>query len=667
MPTVQQKVLIEKRMNKHWDRLAKQKAVLDNTWAANQNIGVGRREHHVLHDKKIESENLNLYRRLYHIEHEKRSKTAVMMDGSDPMWLAQLHKHRQWQRNRDIEEHDKRIGKQNMTLYRSIVGAKSKIQPREEMLKEYDYNHQKVDNYTKNKVKDVELHLNIRRFKDYDKVYNETHSPTRPKTSNCGSRDLTSPIAPAISPVKNNCSRKKISKPVLGKAAGQNHVITEGGRMPSRFRETVRPASAGATRKSKVPRNPPAGTRPLSELDFNLNFKSKKEIKAEIRRVYQLLAEQAAITVTSEDIDTYVSDHKYDHNVESDVFEYVYGGNESPAQWVEHPTNFNQEGIPRTLFDATEESGKEAAGGGSRPRSPYLEKVRNKYSPPKKPSPKKKAPSSPSTPSSARDDNEVHYPNRGVNRRYLFTETQLTACIRVSDRSGSDDCADLDVPENAVFVIRMFDVGQDCDLQILTPIPVTSDHNQSQTQQGEGLTGDSESRQGPESPGRNSNSVSDKVPTTPPPSSQKMSSPPPSSGAASLPMSPLAISKDSRKKSRPVLVPTSSGILLECRLQPETESTLVHDLFISMPDVKAMIRRCYAKKSKLWQAMKKVNCRNKERALYDCLTDLLDSSLQNQLCGLLSKKIELRVTLDPECSPDFELAERINVDFKFQL
>jgi hypothetical protein len=127
------------------------------------------------------------------------------------------------------------------------------------------------------------------------------------------------------------------------------------------------------------------------------------------------------------------------------------------------------------------------------------------------------------------------------------------------------------------------------------------------------------------------------------------------------------ITGGTRLRSRPTLVPTSSGILLECRLQPESESTFSRELFISMPDVKSMIKRSFAKKSKLWQAVKKINCRNAERVLYDCLSDVLDHSLQNQLCGLLSKKIELRVTLDPSISKELEIGERINVDFKFQL
>jgi hypothetical protein len=109
------------------------------------------------------------------------------------------------------------------------------------------------------------------------------------------------------------------------------------------------------------------------------------------------------------------------------------------------------------------------------------------------------------------------------------------------------------------------------------------------------------------------------------------------------------------------------GILIECRLQPETEHTRSHELFISMPDVRAMIRRSFAKKSNLWQAFKRVTCRNEERALYDCLSDQLSAPLQDQLCGLLSKKIELVVTLDPRCSSELEFAERINVEFKFQL
>ena len=109
------------------------------------------------------------------------------------------------------------------------------------------------------------------------------------------------------------------------------------------------------------------------------------------------------------------------------------------------------------------------------------------------------------------------------------------------------------------------------------------------------------------------------------------------------------------------------GILIECRLQPETESTQSHELFISMPDVKSMIKRSFAKSSNLWQAFRKVTCRNEERALYDCLSSHLNESLQNQLCGLLAKKIELLVTLDPQYSKELEFAERVNVAFKFQL
>jgi hypothetical protein len=114
-------------------------------------------------------------------------------------------------------------------------------------------------------------------------------------------------------------------------------------------------------------------------------------------------------------------------------------------------------------------------------------------------------------------------------------------------------------------------------------------------------------------------------------------------------------------------VPTSSGLLLECRLQPDTESTSSHELFISLADLKALIKRSFAKKSNLWQALRQVRCRNAERALYDCLSEHLTPPLQEQLCGLLSKKIDLLVTIDPRRPKDLEFAERINVDFKFQL
>lgn len=86
-----------------------------------------------------------------------------------------------------------------------------------------------------------------------------------------------------------------------------------------------------------------------------------------------------------------------------------------------------------------------------------------------------------------------------------------------------------------------------------------------------------------------------------------------------------------------------------------------------MPDVKAMIKRSFAQPSNLWQVFKKITCRNTDRGLYDCLTDHLNNSLQDQLCGLLAKKIELTITLDPQYSKDLEFSERINVDFKFQL
>ena len=108
-------------------------------------------------------------------------------------------------------------------------------------------------------------------------------------------------------------------------------------------------------------------------------------------------------------------------------------------------------------------------------------------------------------------------------------------------------------------------------------------------------------------------------------------------------------------------------MLIECRLHPETERTRSHELFISMPDLKAMIKRSFAKKSKLWQTFRSITCRNKERALYDCLADHLTLPLQDQLCGLLAKKIELLVTVDSALPKELEFAERVNVAFKFQL
>lgn len=110
-----------------------------------------------------------------------------------------------------------------------------------------------------------------------------------------------------------------------------------------------------------------------------------------------------------------------------------------------------------------------------------------------------------------------------------------------------------------------------------------------------------------------------------------------------------------------------TGILLACQLQPETEKTQVHHLFISLADVKGLISRCHAKSSTLWTRLRAIPCIDSGRALYNCLTDRLSGDLQNQLGGLLAKQIELTVNIDPRVSAEQELAERISVDFKFQL
>ena len=488
MPTVQEKHLLEKRMNTHWDRLAKQRAVLHTRWAPDKNNGVGRREHHVLHDKRVETENRELYKRLCRIENNKMSRTEAMIASSgDTEWLDHLRKHRAWQRDRDIEERHKDIDKKNLTLYHALVKMKSKIQPREEMLKEYEYNHEKVENSTRNKVKDVELHLNIRRFKDYEEVQ-RAHSPQRPKTSYHGNmNNLTSPIATTISPVKNGCSRKKITKPILSPNATKNHVSTEGGRMPTRFRQAVRPASAGHASKSKSSsrsRGRSASRKQINKDHNDEDFMTKQQIKEEIRKVYKLLAQQAAVTVTSDDIETYVSDHHYDHNVESEVYKYVYGeepelisphGGHRNGRLPEHPANTTSPArVAKTLFETTSSPSRSS----SRPRSPYLEKIRNKDSPPKKPSPKamRVVEELPSSSISVEPEDSQVLKKSNVSRRHLFSETQLTAFIRVDDHSESDN-GDLDAPDNVAFVIRMFDVGQDCDLQLLTPVPMTSSSN----------------------------------------------------------------------------------------------------------------------------------------------------------------------------------------------
>ena len=488
MPTIEQRVRVEKHMNNHWDALMAQKAVISTHWRPGENIGVSRQEHHFLSDKKLERENLALYNKLYGIvAGNTMSETAQLIEGSgDSDRLQILSEHKDWQRQHDRQEKQDEIDRKNLKLYHTLSNTKSLVQSAEAMAKEYKDKHSLVDSYTKNKVKEVELHLNIRHYHSHPNA--TSSSPLRPKSAN-------SPYnPPPISPLKthhnynqinpnHNKQSKKISKSVLQTASSASTMTGQNGRMPAKFRNVVRPKSAGTSHKRSSSRS----------RKHSKQSTKQAQTHTDIQQIYQRLMQRAASTMTSEDIESYVSDHQYDYNVEDDVYHYVYGdasgyegdqeinmsvqycedsSGTSRQQRHRHQNRQQQQSVDadvaKVLFEET-----------NRTRSPS-DKTHNRrsdncqISPEHQKQQQQQQQQQPmSTSSTPRSSVTPHFSEvlatQGMSRRHLFTETQLQAPIRVCDQSDSDDLSKQDAPSHPYFVIRMYDVGESCDLQHLSP------------------------------------------------------------------------------------------------------------------------------------------------------------------------------------------------------
>jgi hypothetical protein len=211
-------------------------------------------------------------------------------------------------------------------------------------------------------------------------------------------------------------------------------------------------------------------------------------------RVYRELARQAAASLTSEDVESYTSARHYDHNRERDVYEYVYtdGGaasDEAFSTYHEDSSESNQQAetevdgnrnipVVKQLFSET------AGTTPARPNSP--EKTRQQQH-------AARATDTTEGADTAIGDAVMHdlltansnisgntwysglehsRPGPCTSRRCLFAETELEARIRVSDQSDSDDLSrqGQGVPARPLFAVRVYDVGEACDVLHLSPV-----------------------------------------------------------------------------------------------------------------------------------------------------------------------------------------------------
>ena len=266
MPTLQQKDLIEKYMNIHWDRVEKQKAVVDNTWNR-KTIGIRRKPHHLLNDKRIEKDNMKLYKKLSDIQTGRKSSIlAKEMTGSyDPKFVQKLCTARKWHRDHAREDKQRVIDNENKTLFRALRNSTSMVPSAESLAKEYEHNHKIVDALKVNNVKPSELHLCIRR-----------RARGNDKERNSGQHILGAFLKSSLDkPTESSKRRNK-------RASSEGH-------MPSKLRRAVRPKSACDTRCA------PKYTSALTA-GMKRPHSGKLLSKGEVLNMYQELSKQKAVS-----------------------------------------------------------------------------------------------------------------------------------------------------------------------------------------------------------------------------------------------------------------------------------------------------------------------------------------------------------------------------------
>mmetsp|Transcript_6592 Transcript_6592/g.9963 ORF Transcript_6592/g.9963 Transcript_6592/m.9963 type:complete len:430 (-) Transcript_6592:127-1416(-) len=135
-------------------------------------------------------------------------------------------------------------------------------------------------------------------------------------------------------------------------------------------------------------------------------------------------------------------------------------------------------------------------------------------------------------------------------------------------------------------------------------------------------------------------------------------------------------SLDARTNKPNTLVPTSLGVLVDSRLQPETEKTISYELFIPMAQIRH-ISECSESSSandSLYRKLRRLSCLQRDQRLYMCLATGLSAVGQEQLCSLLLRNIETVITIngpqhgtDDDTGDDAELMKNhISVDIKLK-
>lgn len=592
MPSIQERINIEKNMNRHWQNLLRKEAVVDNKWAAGSNVGMRRQEHLFLKQKAKRKQDAKLYNTLLKImSTEKMSKTTELIVKSGPDVAEQLYNHREWQRNFEKNELNKQVDERNLILYSAIEKAKPSVPTNEGANKEYKQRKYVLDMAKQSRVEPHELHI-IRKL-----------SPARPHSANSYARNTIE-----RSHSQNQFYNKQTH---LAKSNSEKTFTSLPAKMPDKFRQNIRPKSARA-----------APSRPAFDQSTN-SHPSSPFSKASIAKTYQQLSRRVADTLTPKDIDDYVRNRptnkgrdsykKFQFDVLDDSRDFQKIAETAPDNTANHKEIMREASSSGTL-------GNEQLMYYPSHFPSYLytrngkgdisnQRAANTFT-----DTRDSGPSSSSSAITPRDDtiSDIQIP-QNFSRRSLFTETELQASI----------CAAKGVDVNSsplpVFAIRMYDVGVSCDFSVLASPTKTN------------------------------------VVAVPP------MSPIAQSGRLLHPASGNKDVRTPKSQSRPMMLPTSSGILIECRLLPETEHTKSYEVFVSISELKALVKRTFSSSSNLWKAFDELKCVFVEKLFFDCLTDHLNESMQDQLCRVLAKKLDLAVTLDPLQS------DGMQVDFKCKL
>ena len=435
MPTLQQKDLIEKLMNIHWSRLENSRKVIDNSWDR-KSIGITRREHYYLNNKRVEKDNLKLYKNLCGIRDGKvESATKKEMEGGyDPKFVKQMAYHRDWQRQHDRSERQSVIDKENQIIYKSLKNMPSAVPSASSLAKEYVEKHKIVNTYTHNKVKPYSLHLELRRYRKYG---SKSQSPTRPKS--------------ASPPTQHTASSRMKSQPVD---------LSEKNRLGIRPKSACRMKSSEKTKKKWS--------------------RSKRLLmKNEIHKMYKKLTKRAASKITADDVAVYDNEGQIDHDIKHESFQL----DESDALRYDdnlildsrddrlgcHNTESSSGNVARALFRDTESV-------------PGLEsrnaKAENKDATPQISDVDRIDAGNCNNQNIASNlcntsdfgEQSPRALTKSICRRHLFTETQLEAPIKCRTGSDSGEHSNQDCDANSYFVVRMYDVGESCDLRLLSPV-----------------------------------------------------------------------------------------------------------------------------------------------------------------------------------------------------